>query len=464
MTLRNEIEAELRDIEAMTEASGRKSRARSAAFKSSFGGHFVSDMTKNLPHRNWLLQGAMLMETLCLVVGAPGSGKTFLALDLVMTMAHAVVEEKHSCTWFGRRIKPCAVVYVSGEGQADFTIRLHGWMALNGVSKETALPVFLIPQPIDMRTSADGTIALIEEIKKIDRICYEMFSCHVGAVVLDTLNRMLMGGDDTKAEHIGAFVKHSTMLREQLAVTVIAIAHTPKEAGRSDPRGHSSLVGDSDLTMFVRKNPDGAPNDWKITRNKAGPEGDRHEFRLRQIKLSKEDDDDPVTTCVVIEGASEASIEAVEGTEAAEALATGRHHMTPDGRSILPHGLTLQLRALQRAITDSGEVAPPDIRAPFGRPVVKMSRWTEEIVRSSPGDEKGDKFKDRCRKARDAAAVKLRNRGIIDMDGEWVWRTQKRVAMIDAKEKLDEPIKSSAPSTISSEDMAEFSANLGGIS
>jgi hypothetical protein len=61
-----------------------------------------------------------------------------------------------------------------------------------------------------------------------------------------------------------------------------------------------------------------------------------------------------------------------------------------------------------------------------------MKDWTDEIIRLSPGDDKSDpKFKDKVRKHRDAAAPNLRMRGLIDMDGDFVWRTTRLVAGVD---------------------------------
>jgi hypothetical protein len=75
------------------------------------------------------------------------------------------------------------------------------------------------------------------------------------------------------------------------------------------------------------------------------------------------------------------------------------------------------------------------VRAPHGRNVTTQKAWLDEVVRAIPGDDKEDaKFRDKCRKARDAGAILLRNRGIIGMDGDYVWRTSKRVAMIDKPE------------------------------
>lgn len=404
-------------------------------FKSRFGGAFVHEFCATKPERHWLIKGVTLAQTLFLVVGEPGCGKSFLALDLSMTMALAAVDDRHPLKWFGRKIKPCGVVYIAAEGQEDFIIRIHAWMRSKGLPAETQVPVFLIPTAVDMRSGDVQTVSLIEEIKAVNGMAREQFSCEIGLVIVDTLNRALAGGSDVNPEHVGAFIRNCGAIQKGTGVTVAAVAHTGKPVGgkgRTDPRGHSSIRGDNDGEIFVSAAHEGAPNSWQVTRNKAGPIGDRHEFRLYPIDVGTDEDQEAIQSCYVVPGAVETSPEMLEMRDAAAQAATGKRMMTADGRSILPDNMTMILRALHDAIERDGIEPPLGVRAPHGRLVIKMAAWTVELMRAMPGDDKdAEKFKDRVRKARDAASVKMRNRGIIGMDGEYVWRTSKRVAMID---------------------------------
>ena len=103
-------------------------------FKSKFGGRFVYDLTREKPSRDWLLKSVFLARTFFLIVGEPGCGKSFLALDFVMARALAMVDERAPREWFGRRFKPGATVYIAAEGQEDFIIRIHAWYRAKGIS------------------------------------------------------------------------------------------------------------------------------------------------------------------------------------------------------------------------------------------------------------------------------------------------------------------------------------------
>jgi hypothetical protein len=408
-----------------------------APFKPHFGGKAIYDFMAGHPTRDWLLKNVFLARTLFLVVGEAGCGKSYLLLDFVMTRALAMVDPKAPQTWFGLKFKPGGSVFIAAEGQEDFLIRIHAWLVSHGLPPDFRLPVWLIPTVLDMRTSNADATTLIADIKSIGEIFKAEFHCGVDFVAVDTFNRALAGGDDCKPDHVGAFIRNAALIREQVDCAVGAVHHTPRGADRA--RGHGSVTADNDAEIFIRAAMGGAPNSWTVTRSKASAKGDRHEFRLRQQEVGRDEDMEPVTACFVVPGASEGSIEGIEMRDAALGVTTRKAQMTADGRSLLGGNLTIVMRALHDLIEAEGEEPKPGIRVPHGRRVVTMAKWRDEIVKRMPGDNKEDpKFDDKCRKARDDGAVKLRNRGIIGMDQEWVWRTSKRVAMVD-KAEIAEP-------------------------
>lgn len=368
-------------------------------------------------------------------------GKSFLLLDYAMNMALACVDPVHSEVWFGRKVAKLGVVYVAAEGEDDFIIRMHAWKAAHGVA-DLELPIYLIPMAVDMRTGQERTEQLIAEIKDREQACLQRFGVKFGLVVIDTLNKCLAGGNDSKPEDIGPFLANCNRIREECNVSVAPVHHMPKDARSVDPRGHSSLKGDIDFHWYVVPAKDGAPNSWTITRAKAGPTGAKHEFRLRQIILGQDEDGDAITSCVVTALATEPSLEEADMRDAAGGE---RRNMTADGRAIIPDNQTLILKALHQAAESVGEALPygkdgdgkeRPIHVPHGRKAVSMAQWTDEMVKIMPGDDKaGAKFKDKCRKARDAAASKFTMRGLIAIDGDWVWRTGRRVAGVDRPER-----------------------------
>lgn len=419
------------------------------SFVGKFGGKFVHEFMTVKPVREWILKGVFLARTLFLVIGSPGCGKSFLTLDLSMSMALAAVDDRAPLQWFGRRIKPTGVVYIAAEGQEDFLIRIHAWFTAKGIPLDTRVPLYLIPTAVDLRSSDEATKLLIADIKAVSAISAREYNVPIGLIVIDTLNRALAGGDDTKPDHIGAFIRNCAAIREATGIATCAVHHTPHDKMRA--RGHGSITGDNDAEIFVKDAVDGAPNEWQVTRSKASARGDRHEFRLRQIEVGRDGDGEAITSCHVVAGAHEGSIEGIEMRDAALTATTKKPHMTADGRSLLGPNLTIAMRALHEGIERLGEIPIGDVRVPHGRKAITFSTWLDEIVRAMPGDEKDTpKFRDKCRKARDAAAAALRNRGIVGMDSTYIWRTSKRVAMVDKSEH-------SNFSAVASDDGRDFS-------
>ena len=426
--------------------------------RSSFNGRFVHEIATAKPKRDWLLKGAFLARTLCLIVGQAGCGKSFLMLDLAMTMALAVVDPTAPKEWFSRKIKPCGIAYIAAEGQEDFTIRVQAWLLAKGLPLNTRLPFYLIPQAVDMRTSGEATEKLIKECDDVAKVMKAEFGCELGVVVADTFNRMLAGGDDSKPEHVGSLIRNCDAIRQRTGAAVFAVHHTAKNSKTMDPRGHSSITADNDSEVFVTDTIEGAPHSWIIKRCKGGARGDKHEFRLRKAVVGRDDDGEEITSCTVAPGGTVGSNEAHMMSDVAEAMRTGKPNMTADGRYILLPNAQAAMRALNELTKRKNAEAdrpmpPPGVRVPHGSTAVTQDEWFDEIMRSMPGYIEPNetnaaevaKHRDKCRKARDAAGLKFVEKGLAGMDQGWVWRTHRRVAGIDRPEQDEFAPRASGP-------------------
>ena len=75
-----------------------------------------------------------------------------------------------------------------------------------------------------------------------------------GIVVLDTLNRSIVGSENDPAD-MGSYVRAADMIREAFNCVVIIIHHCGVEGSR--PRGHTSLTGAADAQLAVKRDPAG---------------------------------------------------------------------------------------------------------------------------------------------------------------------------------------------------------------
>lgn len=83
----------------------------------------------------FVIAGLVESETLSLLFADPGSGKSFVALDMAASIATG-----H--TFHGRDVKPGAVIYICGEGKNGIRRRLTAWERHHGVSLQGA-PLFV---------------------------------------------------------------------------------------------------------------------------------------------------------------------------------------------------------------------------------------------------------------------------------------------------------------------------------
>ena len=70
---------------------------------------------RDVPHRGWLINGMIPSNTVTLLSGDGGTGKSLLALQLAI----AVAAPDHELDWLGRKPEQGRVLYVGAEDDAD---------------------------------------------------------------------------------------------------------------------------------------------------------------------------------------------------------------------------------------------------------------------------------------------------------------------------------------------------------
>jgi putative DNA primase/helicase len=121
-------------------------------------------------------------------------------------------------------------------------------------------------------------------------------------IVLDTLARCFIGGDENSAKDMGLFVEGCRRLQQETGATVIAIHHAgkPKNA-RSGPteRGSSALRAASDAVIVQKKK----DHIVTVVNDKQKDDEEAPEIRLRLERVDLGIDDKtrrPITSCVLV--------------------------------------------------------------------------------------------------------------------------------------------------------------------
>jgi hypothetical protein len=229
--------------------------------------------------RDYLLKGLISPAEMSVWWGPPKCGKSFLLLRVAYRIAQGQQV-------FGRRVKPCPVLYVAAEGEAGLAGRLRAIRDELG----DAPRFHLIAQPVDL-LHPDGDLENVR--RAADAIGAKL-------IVLDTLARMMAGGDENGPEDMGRFIANVGRLRTDTGAHVAVVHHGTKNPSGSTPRGHGSLIGAADLVVEIAK-ADDASRTATVTAAKDDPDGAAMGFKLRVIELGTDQDGDPITTCIVDE-------------------------------------------------------------------------------------------------------------------------------------------------------------------
>jgi hypothetical protein len=225
----------------------------------------ASDLA-NQPAPEPLVYGLLDMDTESWMIGAPGSLKSFVALDLA---GHVGAGRE----WQGHKVRRANVLYVAAEGARGLVLRTRAWEksfgAMEGVS--------FLPYPVQVQ-STDGQWAALVEIAR---------ELAPGLIVLDTQARMTVGLEENSAKDMGILTNAVGMLKRATGACVLVVHHTGRNGG--DARGSSALDGAQDTELKVVRSSDRKVLACRVIQDKQKDmaEGDGHglDIRLKVVGL-----------------------------------------------------------------------------------------------------------------------------------------------------------------------------------
>jgi hypothetical protein len=183
------------------------------------------------PDLAWLIDGLVPLDGMSVIFGAPGSFKSFVALDWALCVATGL-------PWFGRTVKPGWIVYVAAEGRGGLKQRVLAWWEAHDrpdMSRARFLPEAVNLLDRSQIERAKRTLASLPERPRL--------------LTVDTMARSMVGGDENAARDVGLFIAAVDGLRSADA------AHVVHHAGKDgkDERGSSALRGAADLMVKTRR-------------------------------------------------------------------------------------------------------------------------------------------------------------------------------------------------------------------
>lgn len=339
------------------------------------------------------MKGLVAAGELAVIYGPPKSGKTFLAMDLALSVAAGV-------PWFGRRVRAGLVIYIASEMGIRAMRRVRAWTDTRlGDATELRVRFVCVPCVVNLLNSfeVDRLIVTIESLLPV-------FG-RPSMVVIDTLARSMVGGDENSAQDMGRAVSVGDQLRDIFGAATVVVHHSGKTTA-SGARGSSALLGAADTMLRVDADDSGlrvAEVEWC----RDGEAGSRLGFKLKPIELGVDSDGDVVSTCVV------------EALETPPAAAKAQR---------VPKGGETALRALREAVEAHGERLPATSAIPPGVKAVSVNTWRERFYYYTPPDVDAGSTAESTARAMDARRKRfgrildaLQGSGLIGVAGGYAW-------------------------------------------
>lgn len=191
----------------------------------------ISSLCDLPPSENWLIKRYLPADSLSVMFGSPGCGKSFLAIDLACHVATGR-------DWRGQPVKPGRVVYIAGEGKNGLSKRFRAWFDRHG---EQPRNISLLFTPIAL-TDPTSVAALVADIRHLPEA--------PALVVIDTLNRNFGPGDENSTADMTRAVAGLDAIRTATGAAILGVHHSGHlEKGRG--RGSSVLLGAVDAEYAV---------------------------------------------------------------------------------------------------------------------------------------------------------------------------------------------------------------------
>lgn len=229
-----------------------------------------------MPDPQWQVQPIIPAGGLVGLYGPPNEGKSFIALDLSLSIATGR-------PWLGHVINPEAqgmVLYVAAEGGVGIVKRVRAWLHHHHVTPQEARMGWLMEA---MPVAGDS--------EDVDRLLARIHELHQEPVliVIDTLARCF-DGDENQQLDMGRFVKGVDRLRQACGATLVVVHHTRLDGERE--RGNTAFRGAADTMLSVSMNKANGLITVKCSKQKDAEAFDDLQMRLQTVPESD--------SCIVI--------------------------------------------------------------------------------------------------------------------------------------------------------------------
>lgn len=204
----------------------------------------------------YLIEGIIECQSLIGLVGASGCGKSFVAIDMAMSIATGLA-------YHGRSVERGLVIMCVGEGHSGMPSRCGSWCAHHGTDKAEA------NLAITERAAELFNETYLEKFYQETAELVDKFG-PLRLIVFDTVARHMPGMDENSAKDMGALIQTADKLKQEFNCSIMFVHHTGLSS-QDRARGSSAFkaaldteillntVGSHDIAMKCDKQKDGPP-------------------------------------------------------------------------------------------------------------------------------------------------------------------------------------------------------------
>lgn len=385
-------------------------------YQSKFGAVMWADFDKPGQTYEYMIKGVLTENEISMLLGESQSGKSFIAIDIAMAVARGE-------PWFGRQTRRGGVIYQAGESATGVRRRrFPAYRKKFDVAKDP-LDVVLLERPVDFYSSDEQVDQFIDECK----FWATRFKDPLKLIIIDTFNKATPGANENDGKDMGMVLARCDRVRVATGAHVMLVHHL--NAGGNKARGHTSLFGNVENVVTVRKVPDSKDQsgrqvrEWVISKCKDGEDGTGEKFVLHGVEIGVDADGDKITSCVV--GRPEGGAPVPDD---------------PSGIVIAGFNATI-LRTIYDAIKTKGILAPAELGLARGAVAIEQ-RELRSAIKATLADGGDDDEQPRDGETPEAFAKRkadatrqlikrtrdyLYSKGVIGQRDGWTWLTGKNV-------------------------------------
>lgn len=190
--------------------------------------------------RDWIPQGESLIQ----LYATAGTGKSFLCLDWLLSIACGMPE------WFGHKVREGRVCYIFGEGERGLSKRIAYWIQEHGGADQ-------LESKLDRNFLYNiARMPKIDDFSQLTQLMeqLEVEEFNPDLIVLDTLNRA-MSGDENSTKDGTDFITACDKLKEKYNCGILLIHH--KGWNKEHSRGTTTIPASVDMDFELESKGDG---------------------------------------------------------------------------------------------------------------------------------------------------------------------------------------------------------------